>query len=31
MGASQIYKQIPIDQTISSVLWYKCWCPILQG
>ena len=29
--ASQIYKQIPNDQTISSVLWYKCWCPILQG
>jgi brefeldin A-resistance guanine nucleotide exchange factor 1 len=31
MGAPQIYKQIPIDQTISNVLWYKCWCPILQG
>ena len=31
MRASQIYKQIPTDQTISSVLWYKCWCPILQG
>jgi brefeldin A-resistance guanine nucleotide exchange factor 1 len=29
--ASQIYKQIPSDQTVSSVLWYKCWCPILQG
>ena len=29
--ASQIYKQIPVDQTASSVLWYKCWCPILQG
>jgi len=29
--ASQIYKQIPSDQIISSVLWYKCWCPILQG
>ncbi len=31
INASQIYKHIPIDQTISSVLWYKCWCPILQG
>ncbi|CAF3574167.1 unnamed protein product [Rotaria sordida] len=31
MRAAQIYKQIPTDQTISSVLWYKCWCPILQG
>jgi len=31
MRASQIYKQIPTDQTVSSVLWYKCWCPILQG
>jgi brefeldin A-resistance guanine nucleotide exchange factor 1 len=29
--AAQIYKQIPADQTTSSVLWYKCWCPILQG
>ncbi|CAM4905012.1 unnamed protein product [Rotaria socialis] len=31
MRASQIYKQIPTDQEKSSVLWYKCWCPILQG
>ena len=31
MNASQIYKQIPTGQTISSTLWYKCWCPILQG
>ncbi|CAF3875585.1 unnamed protein product [Rotaria sp. Silwood2] len=31
MRAAQIYKQIPIDQTISNALWYKCWCPILQG
>ena len=29
--ASQIYKQTPIDQNVSSILWYKCWCPILQG
>lgn len=29
--ASQIYKQIPADQTVSNVLWYRCWCPILQG
>jgi hypothetical protein len=32
--ASQIFKQAtaaPIDQTASSILWYKCWCPILQG
>ena len=29
--ASQIYKQIPTEQTVSNVLWYKCWCPILQG
>jgi len=30
--ASQIYKHTTItDQTASSILWYKCWCPILQG
>jgi brefeldin A-resistance guanine nucleotide exchange factor 1 len=29
--ASQIYKQTTTDQTTSSILWYKCWCPILQG
>lgn len=32
--ASQIYKQSTLnqtDQTTSSILWYKCWCPILQG
>ncbi|CAF3886360.1 unnamed protein product [Adineta steineri] len=31
INASQIYKQIPTDQTKSNILWYKCWCPILQG
>lgn len=31
MRASQIYKQIPIGQSVPSVLWWKCWCPILQG
>jgi brefeldin A-resistance guanine nucleotide exchange factor 1 len=31
LRASQIYKQIPTDQTQSSILWFKCWCPILQG
>ncbi|CAF0848856.1 unnamed protein product [Adineta ricciae] len=29
--ASQIYKQVPPDQSASNALWYKCWCPILQG
>ena len=29
--ASQIFKHLPDDQTRSSLLWYKCWCPILQG
>ena len=29
--ASQIYKTTNHDQTTSSLLWYKCWCPILQG
>jgi brefeldin A-resistance guanine nucleotide exchange factor 1 len=29
--ASQIYKYTITDQTTSSILWYKCWCPILQG
>ena len=29
--ASQIFKHLPDDQTKSSLLWYKCWCPILQG
>jgi brefeldin A-resistance guanine nucleotide exchange factor 1 len=29
--ASQIYKHTTTDQTTSSILWYKCWCPILQG
>ena len=32
--ASQIYKQTTEgqpDQVTSSLLWYKCWCPILQG
>jgi brefeldin A-resistance guanine nucleotide exchange factor 1 len=32
--ASQIYKHTTAglnDQTTSSILWYKCWCPILQG
>ena len=31
MNASKIYQQTPTDQTKSSVLWSKCWCPILQG
>ncbi|CAF1390661.1 unnamed protein product [Adineta ricciae] len=32
--ASQIYKHTTTgqtDQITSSILWYKCWCPILQG
>ncbi|CAF2709471.1 unnamed protein product [Rotaria sp. Silwood2] len=32
--ASQIYKHTTVQQTdqkTSSILWYKCWCPILQG
>ena len=29
--AAQTYKPTPGDQTFSSLLWYKCWCPILQG
>lgn len=32
--ASQIYKHTTTgrtDQVTSSILWYKCWCPILQG
>ncbi|CAF3532835.1 unnamed protein product [Rotaria sp. Silwood1] len=32
--ASQIYKHTTLqqtEQTTSSILWYKCWCPILQG
>ncbi|UJR29178.1 hypothetical protein I4U23_010392 [Adineta vaga] len=32
--ASQIFKQTTTgqtDQITSSILWYKCWCPILQG
>ena len=32
--ASQIYKHTIIEETdkkTSSILWYKCWCPILQG
>ncbi|CAF2138284.1 unnamed protein product [Rotaria magnacalcarata] len=32
--ASQIYKNTTVqqaDQTTSSILWHKCWCPILQG
>lgn len=29
--ASQIYKQTTTDANASSILWYKCWCPILQG
>ncbi|UJR20526.1 hypothetical protein I4U23_023653 [Adineta vaga] len=31
MSASQIYKQIPPDQSASTILWSKCWCSILQG
>ena len=30
-GASQIYKRMPTDQSKASVLWFKCWCPTLQG
>ena len=30
-GASQIYKRIPADQSKANVLWFKCWCPTLQG
>ena len=30
-GASQIYKRIPTDQSKANVLWFKCWCPTLQG
>ena len=29
--AASVYKPTPGDQTFSSLLWYKCWCPILQG
>lgn len=32
--ASQIFKHTTAgktDQITSSILWYKCWCPILQG
>ena len=31
MRASQIHNQALSDQMDSNVLWYKCWCPILQG
>lgn len=29
--AVQIYKYTSLDQSKASVLWSKCWCPILQG
>lgn len=29
--ASQIFKHLSTDPNRTSILWYKCWCPILQG